>query len=202
MLFRSFHNKAKEAAELKGQYEALSQLVNKYTAQIQQSQQQQRPLFTQEEFEAAQLDPAKFMDLTSRVAKNIVDAEKAQIAPVLDKLEFQQKVVENEKVINDFASKNKDFWQLYEAGILEPLIKEQGLEAGYAKAKQIAGKFQQSALQASQARVQEKKSSISAKPTSAQSMEVAYVDRPEDVLTTAMRFAAEGKHVKVKVRPK
>ncbi len=197
----AFHEKAKEAAELKAQYEALSQLVNQYTTQIKQTNQQKQPLFTQEEFESAQLDPNKFLELTSRVAKNIVDAEKAQIAPVLSQIEFNQKVVENERVINDFAGKHKDFWQLYDAGILEPLVRDLGLEQGYAKATAIAGKFQQQATTDSQARIQEKKGSVSVKPTNTQSIEVTYVDRPEDVLPTAARFAAEGKKIKVRVRP-
>ena len=198
----AFHEKAQEAAELKGQYEALSQLVNQYTEQIQATRRQNEPLFTQQEFETAQLDPQKFLELTSRVAKNIVDAEKAQFAPMLDRIDFQQKVVENERVINDFAGKHTDFWQLYDAGILEPLIKEMGLDQGYAKAAAIAGKFQQKATSDSQARILEKKGSVAARPTNTQSIEVAYVDRPEDVLPTAMRFAAEGKHVKVKVKPR
>ena len=194
----AFHNKAKEAAELKAQNDAMSGLINKYTQQMQA--QNKAPLFTQEEFESAQLDPQKFLDLTSRVAKNIVEAEKAQIAPVVQQLQFNQQVVENEKVINEFASKNKDFWQLYDTGILEPYVKEHGLEAGYAKAVEVRNKLQNQATQAAQARVTEKKASISAKPTNTQSIEVMYVDRPEDVLPTAMRFAAEGKHVKVRVK--
>lgn len=198
----AFHEKSKEAAELKSQYAALSQLVNQYTTQIQASQKHGAPLFSQEEFEAAQLDPQKFLDLTSRVAKNIVESEKAQLAPIISKIEFNQQVAENEKVINDFSSSRKDFWPLYEAGILEPLIKEHGLEQGYAKAAAIQEKFRQQATTASQARVQEKKSSIAARPTNAQSIEVTYVEKPEDVLPTAMRYAAEGKHVKVRVRPR
>ena len=198
----AFHEKAKEAAELKAQNEGYSQLIAKYTQQVQAQQQKDKPLFSQEEFEAAQLDPAKFLDLTSRVAKNIVDAEKAQIAPVLNQIDFNQKVVENERVIQDFASKHKDFWQLYDAGILEPFVKELGIDKGYEKAVGIASKFQQQATSTAQARVQEKKGSIAAKPTNAQSIEVSYVDRPEDVLPAAMRFAAEGKHVKVKVKPR
>ena len=194
----AFHNKAKEAAELKAQNDAMSGLINKYTQQMQA--QNKAPLFTQEEFESAQLDPQKFLDLTSRVAKNIVEAEKAQIAPVVQQLQFNQQVVENEKVINEFASKNKDFWQLYDTGILEPYVKEHGLEAGYAKAVEVRNKLQNQATQAAQARVTEKKGAISARPTNTQSIEVMYVDRPEDVLPTAMRFAAEGKHVKVRVK--
>lgn len=197
----AFHEKAKEAAELKARYEELHQVVNQYAQQIQQTQQQANPLFTKEEFEAAQLDPNKFLELTSRVAKNIVEAEKAQLAPIISQLEFNQKVVENEKVINDFASKNKDFWQLYDAGILEPYVSKLGLEEGYKTAASIANKFKQQALTESQARVQEKKGSITAKPTSTQSIEVTYVDRPDQVLPTAARYAAEGKKVKVKVKP-
>ncbi len=197
----AFHAKAKEAAELKAQNDAMSGLINQYTQQVKAQQQQNQPLFTPEEFEAAQLDPKKFLDLTSRVAKNIVDAEKAQIAPVLNQIDFNQRVVENERVINEFSNQHKDFWQLYDAGILEPFVKELGLDQGYAKAVEVASKFQQKATQEAQARVQEKKGSISAKPTNTQSIEVTYVDKAEDVLPTAMRFAAEGKHVKVRVRP-
>jgi hypothetical protein len=195
----AFTEKAKEAATFKQQYDELQAKVNNYLQEI-DKQKQAKPLFSQEEFEAAQLDPNKFLELTQRVAKNIVDAEKAQIAPLMNQLQFNQQVVENERVINDFASKNPDFWQLYDAKILEPFVKEHGLEKGYAMAKEVAAKFEQQATQKSQARVNEKKGAITSKPTNTQSIEVTYVDRPEDVLPTAMRYAAEGKHVKVKVR--
>lgn len=192
----AFHAKSKEAAELKQQYEALNQQVQQYMAQVQQAQ--QKPLFTQQEFEAAQLDPNKFLELTQRVAKNIVDAEKAQIAPVLSQLEFNQKVVENERMINDFSTQHKDFWHLYDAGILEPLVKAHGLEDGYAKAVEIASKFEQKAVADAQARVQQKKGSISAKPTTSQSIETVFKGTADERLREAMRLASEGKHVKVR----
>jgi hypothetical protein len=197
----AFHEKAKEASTFKQQFEELQAKVNNYVQEL-NKQNQNKPLFTQQEFEAAQLDPTKFNELINRVVEQKVSEKEAQIAPVISEVQFQQQVVENERLIGDFAAKNKDFWNLYDAGILEPMVKELGLEAGYAKASEIAGKFQQAATQSAQARVQEKKASISVKPTNTQSIEVSYVDRPEDVLPTAMRFAAEGKKVKVKVKPR
>lgn len=198
----AFHAKAKEAADTKAQFDDLQNKVNNYLKQVEQQNAAKQPLFSREEFEAAQLDPNKFLELTTRVAQNIVDREKQNLEPIISQVQFNQQVVENERVINDFATKNKDFWQLYDAGILEPLVSKHGLQEGYRMAAQAKSNLLQEATNTAQARVQEKKSSVSVKPTSTQSIEVTYVDRPEDVLPTAMRYAAEGKHIKVKLRPK
>lgn len=195
----AFHAKAKEAAELKMQFETLQKQVNSYLAE-QQKLKESKPLFTQEEFQQAQLDPSKFLELTQRVAKDIVEREKQQLEPIISQVQFNQQVAENERLINDFASKHSDFWELYDAKILEPLVAKHGLEEGYRFAKEAKDALMQKAIQDSQARVQQKKASISATPTQAQSIEVTYVDRPEDVLPTAARYAAEGKKVKVKVK--
>lgn len=195
----AFHEKAKEAAELKAQYEALQGMVNNYAQQIAQPDPAQ-PLFTKEEFEQAQLDPNKFLDLTTRVAQHIVDQKAQGLEPLISQIQFNQQVTENEKAINDFAGKHQDFWQLYDAGILEPLVTKHGLEQGYNLAAKAKANLMQEAINLSQNRVQQKKASIAAVPTQAQSIEVTYVDRPEDALPTAARFAAEGKKVKVKLR--
>lgn len=194
----AFHSKAQEAAEYKQQFEALQTKVNDY---LQSIEQQKQPLFTEEEFQSAQLNPDKFLELTTRVANHIVAQEKRQLEPMLSQIQFNQQVAENEKRINQFADQHNDFWKLYEAGILEPLVSTHGLEKGYEMASGIANKLSQEAIQKSQARVQEKKASISATPTSASSIEVVYVNNQSDVLPTAAKFAAEGKKVKVKYKP-
>lgn len=195
----AFHTKAQEAAQYKEQFDKLQSQVNDYLAQM--KAQNQQPLFTEDEFQAAQLDPAKFLDLSSRVAKDIVEKEKAQLVPMITQIQFNQKVAENEKRINDFAKQHEDFWNLYEAGVLEPLVSQHGLEKGYEMASGMAKKLEQAAVQKSQARVQEKKASTSVTPTPSSMIEVLYVNNPKDVLPTQIRMAAEGKKVKVRYKP-
>ncbi len=194
----AFHTKAQEAATYKAQLDELQAKVDSY---LQAAEREQSPLFTEEEFQAAQLDPNKFLELSQRVAKDIVEKEKQQLAPMITQIQFNQQVAENEKKINDFATKHNDFWNLYEAGILEPLIGKHGLEEGYNMAATIANNLKQDAIQKAQSRVLEKKASVSVTPTKAQSIEVLYVNNPNDVLPTAAKLAAEGKKVKVKYRP-
>lgn len=194
----AFHTKAQEAADFKAKFEELQNKVNSY---LQEKQTEEKPLFTEEEFQAAQLDPNKFLELTSKVAKDIVEKEKAQLTPMISQIQYNQQVAENEKKINDFASKNPDFWNLYEAKILEPFVAKFGLEEGYKMAASIANNLKQDAVLKAQARVQEKKASISATPTSSQTVEVLYVNNPNEVLPTQIRMAAEGKKVKVRYKP-
>jgi len=194
----AFHTKAQEAAEYKQQFEELQGKVDQY---LQSVKQQESPLFTEEEFQAAQLDPNKFLELTSKVAQHIVEKEKQQLTPMITQIQFNQQVAENEKRINEFAAKHPDFWSLYEAGVLEPLVSAHGLEKGYETASTIANNLKQDAIQKSQARVQEKKASISATPTPSALIEVMYVNNPNEVLPTQIRMAAEGKKVKVRYKP-
>lgn len=195
-----FHQAKQEAAEIKQQYDQLSKVVNDYTQQQQQLKDQQA-LFTEQEFQEAQLDPNKFLDLTQRVANSVVQKERQQLEPILAQVQFSQQVAENEKSINSFTQKNKDFWPLYEAGILEPFIAAHGLEKGYQMASGIANKLKQDAMSQSQQRVQEKKAAITSTPTQAGTVQVVYVNNPNEVLSTAARYAAEGKKVKVRYKP-
>ena len=192
----AFHEKAKEAATFKGQLDTLQKQVNDYIEQT-----EQKPLFSEEEFQAAQLDSNKFLELSQRVARDIVSKEKAQLEPIISQIQFDKKVAENEKLVNDFAFKNKDFWNMYDTGILEPFISKLGLEDGYKKASEIFGKIHNEELMKSQNRVLEKKSSVSATPTQSGTVQVVYVNNPNDVLSTAAQYAAEGKKVKVRYKP-
>ena len=196
---QAFHTKAQEAADYKTKLDSLQSQVNEYLEAVKKSE--EKPLFTEDEFQAAQLDPNKFLELSQRVAKDIVEKEKAQLTPMISKIQFNQQVAENEKKINDFASKHNDFWSLYEAGALEPFVKEHGLEKGYEMAAGIVSRLEQAAVQKAQARVQEKKASVSVTPTQSTTMEVLYVNNPNEVLSTQIRMAAEGKKIKVRYRP-
>lgn len=194
----AFHTKAQEAAEYKAKLEELQNKVNSY---LQEKETEEHPLFSEEEFQAAQLDPNKFLELTSKVAQNIVEREKQQLTPLISQIQYNQQVAENEKKINEFAAKNPDFWNLYESGVLEPFVAKHGLEEGYKMAANIANNLKQDAVLKAQARVQEKKASTSATPTASQSIEVLYVNNPNDVLPTQIKMAAEGKKVKVRYKP-
>jgi hypothetical protein len=192
----AFTQKSQEAAQLRDAF-------NQLQAQVNAAKQKNQPSITQEEFEAAQLDPNKFMELARKAASIELEKEKAALQPILNDLQMKQMVVENERTINDFATKNPDFWDLFDRGLIEPLIKVTGnLEASYQKAKQIADSFKQSTQQAMHDSAQTKKSAMSLSPTTPQQVEVVYVENQSDVLPTATKYAMNGKQVKVRVRPK
>lgn len=98
--------KAQEAAELRKELEQRTIAVN--TAKDQ-------PLMTPEEFEEAQLSPAKMEEVVNRIAMRAIEKKAAELMPVITQVQHNQRVVENEKAINDFAQAHEDFWELHDA---------------------------------------------------------------------------------------
>lgn len=193
----AFTQKAQEAANLKQYKEAYEQL----NARIQAAQNSQQEI-TQEEFEAAQADPSKFMELAKKAAAIELNKEKAALQPIIQDLQFKQMTVENERKISDFATKNPDFWDLYDKGLIEPFVKTTGdLEASYQKAKEIADNFKQAGKTEISQAAQVKKSATTAAPTQAHQVEVVYVRHQSEALEAAARNAMSGKRVKVIVDP-
>ncbi len=191
----AYTQKAQEVAQLKQAYEGLR-------AQVEAAKPQASGI-TQEEFEAAQLDPNKFLALTRKVANMELEREKAALQPMLQDIQMKQLVSENEAKINSFATQHPDFWELHDKGLIQPLIQVTGnLEASYQQAKTIANNFKNSVKQEMQQQAQVKKSAGSLAPTTPQQVEVVYVDPGTDTTFVAAKYAMEGKRVTVKVRPK
>lgn len=192
----AFTQKAQEMAQLKQAYEALKAQVETT------SRMSQQPLISQEEFEAAQLDPQKFMELTKKVASMELEKEKAALQPLLQDIQMKQLISENEARINSFATEHPDFWDLHGKGLIEPFVQMTGdLEASYQRARQIADNFKQTVKTELTKTVQAKKSAASLTPTTPQQVEVVYVDPGTDTTFVAAKYAMEGKRVKVQVRP-
>lgn len=193
----AFTQKAQEAAQLKQALEAMQQEA--------QAKQVASDVITQEEFEAAQLDPSKFMELSRRAAAIELRKEKEALQPVINEIQQKQAFVEGQQMITEFAKQHTDFWELHDKGLIEPFVKLYGtLDAAYEKATQIAAGLKQEAKTEIQKTVQGKKAASSLTPASAtQQVEVVYVRHQSEALPMAARMAAEhpGKRVKVLVDP-
>lgn len=184
--------KAQEAARYKQELERLNK----------PPQQPNQPLFTVEEYEEAQLNPQKFLELTQKIASKEIERAKAELMPVVDKIQYEQTVAQNEKMINDFATKNEDFWDLYETGIMQPLIdKFKNLEEPYRMVKEFQNKLADQEKNKAQGRVKEKKNASTFSRSTNQTENVVYINgTKEDVLRKQIEFAMQGKKVQVKLK--
>lgn len=193
----AFTQKSQEVAQLKQYKDAYEQLQSQI-----QAQQTSQLEITQEEFEAAQLDPQKFMQLAKKAAAIELSKEKAALQPIIQDLQFKQMTVENQQKISDFATQHPDFWELYDKGLIEPFVKQTGdLEGSYTKAREIADRFKQDVKAEIKQEVQVKKSATSMIPTQAHQVEVVYVRHQSEALEAAARNAMSRKRVKVIVDP-
>ncbi len=184
-----------------------AQEAAKYKAELEQRtkvQEENRPLFTQEEFEEAQLNPAKFAELLNRGIQTQLEKAKMELLPVINKVQYEQTVAQNEKAINDFADEHEDFWELHDASpelFMAMIDKNKSLDKTYATLKQFKNSHEEKAKKAAQARVQEKKSASTFTRSTNQSDNVLYVEgSQDDVLKKQVEMALQGKNIQVRLK--
>lgn len=162
---------------------------------------------TEQEWQEAQIDPRRWQSIIDRRVQQKMQELEQAYAPLIQEVQQKQSVAEAERTINDFAEVHPDFWTLYDAGILKPIIRdvvELGggtLDQAYAKAKEIQSYFDQQSTMKSQARVQEKKSAVSLSPSSVSEPEIVYAKDKDDAFRQAFENAWNQKRVKAVVRP-
>lgn len=184
--------KAQEAAQYKKQLEEMSVRKPESVSNA--------PLFTQDEYEEAQLNPNKFAELVERVSNKVVEQKSQELMPIVSKIQYEQTVASNEKAINDFAKEHTDFWELYEDGLLEPFVQQtKNLEQAYSMAKAIVEKREARANQKAQGRVKEKKAASTFGRSTSHTENVMFINgTKDDALRKQIELAMQGKNIQVK----
>lgn len=185
--------KAQEAAQLKKQLEQLT--VSRETTK-------EQPLLTPEEYEEAQLSPAKFVEVVNRVAERAIEKKAAELMPVISNVQRTQQIAENEKAINDFAKQHDDFWDLHDSNpklFMSLVSQTRNLQETYDTLKQFKTALSEKAKQEAQGRVKEKKNASTFGRTSKHTENVMYIEgSADDVLSKQIEMTMQGKNIQVK----
>lgn len=187
--------KAQEAAQLKQQLDLLT--TKKPT---------EEPLFSQDEFEEAQINPNKMYELINKVAMRAVEAKASELMPVISQVQNVQRVAENEKAINDFAKEHEDFWDLHDASpklFMSVLGQNKNLSETYELLKSFKSAEAEKAKQEAQKRVAEKKAASTFGRTVKHTENIMYVEgSKDDVLAKQIEMTMQGKNIQVKQKQK
>lgn len=185
--------KAQEAAKLKQEIELLTR---KPTIE--------QPLFTPDEYEEAQLNPAKFAELVNRVASKVVEQKSAELLPVLTKVQHEQAVAQNEKLINEFAETHEDFWELHDASpelFMALVDKTRDLNKTYETLKKFKSHESEKAKLEAQSRIKEKKNASTFTRSPNTTENVMFIEgTQDDVLRKQIEFVMQGKNIRVKLK--
>ncbi len=191
----AYTQKAQEAAKLRQDLEEASTRL-KATPEA--------PIYSQEEWEQAQLDPMKHAELTRRIIAKEIEIQKQELLPMLQKVQFEQSVAQNEKAINEFAEANKDFWELHDANpelFMSVVNQTKDFKKAYASIKEFKTKLADQAKNEAQARVKEKKGATSYGRTASRTEDVVYVEGTrDDVLSKQIELSLQGKNVQVRLK--
>jgi hypothetical protein len=165
-----------------------------------------QPLWTENEWQEAMVNPNKMAELFDRGVQARVMQVAQQYAPYIQELQQKQTFVEKSQEIDEFARVHPDVWDLYDAGIMKPLV-QSVVDSGkgtFAEAYEMAKKqeayYEQRALQKAQGRVQEKKAAVSATPSPTNEASVLWANDREEAKRIAFEQALLGKKVTVKTR--
>lgn len=168
--------------------------------------QQPQPLWSASEWQEAQVNPEKMAELFDRGVQARVREVAQQVLPTIEQIQQKQAFAESSQQISDFAQVHPDIWDLYDAGIMKPLVREivdsgQGTIAdAYEKARSIQSFFDQRATQKAQGRILEKKAAVTSAPSPTNEPSIIWADDREHATRLAFENALSGKKVNVKVR--
>jgi len=187
--------KAQEAARYKQELELLS---------VKRQEAVEQPLVTPEEYEEAQLSPAKFVEVVNKLIARGVEKKAAELMPIVNQVQRTQQVAENEKAINDFAKEHEDFWDLHDASpslFMALISQNRDLGKTYETLKQFKNSHEEKAKQAAQARVKEKKNASTFSRTAKHTENVMYIEgTQDDVLRKQIEMSLAGKDIRVKLK--
>lgn len=224
-MLRYLHKVSQEAAAVKQQAQAYSEITNHPEFQEFLRWQEQRsaaptsnaapqvpvdePL-TEDEFLAAQTDPRKFVEVQQKLLMQ-------KAAPVIQELKAvraelsamkQDKLREQARQqLDAFATSHKDFWEINPVimkGALEEIVQKKGgsIEEAYAYAKNVEKQFLEKAKGTLSQQIEAKKKAVTATPSKSLEPEVIYVDNPTEANRVAFENAKLGKRVDVRVKAK
>lgn len=165
---------------------------------------------TPEEWEAAQLDSTGQVanQLIQREINKHVAAAARQYGAVVGSLEQKTQQAEFRSTLSEFADVNPEIQELYEDGIIEPLLTEEmksgrhkshesAIKAAYDRGMKIKVAAEARALQKTQGRIAEKKGAITS--TGVSTGDLTSIEVPKnDVFQKAFEAALQGKKINVK----
>lgn len=155
---------------------------------------------TQEDIEAAQVDPKKWREVTARLAKSA-----AQEA--LSKADAKYGQLRMEMELDSIARENPDFWELDKAGVLQPFIhyyvdqlQRPPMEA-YLAAKQSMAYLNNQAKAHARNMVQTQKTIVTEPPSATSSTPgVVFADDKDSALDKAISEALAGRFTEVRAK--
>jgi hypothetical protein len=214
---RKMHEATQEAARYRKEAEAFQQLLHhpEFNEFLQwQKQRKENPQgsqppaqmpevkLTEDEFLAAQADPAKFEGLLNSRLQSMLNPIAHQALQKINNLERELAVSKHEREIDAFATKHPDFWDI-DQRIMKAAINEtrgQGLDAAYKVAKQLEKQYLDKAQSSIQKKVAEKKQASSASPSRSVEPKVIEVESESEANRIAYEHALLGKRVDVRVK--
>jgi hypothetical protein len=165
-----------------------------------------QPVLTESDIEAMQTDPSQIPSVVEKLVAAKVKPLEEQMARTAQQVEYKETLAAKKEEILQVAEMYPEFWDLYDNGILKPIIKDI-VDSGKGtlidainKAKEIEKVFLERAQKQVQGRVQEKKNGSIAAPTPTGSIETVWVKSKQEAARIAFENAVLGKRVNVKVK--
>lgn len=170
--------------------------------------QQAQPLWNESEWNEAQINPNKMAELVQRGIQHGVQQQINQYAPIVQSMQNKQNMLERTQEVQDFGELHPDMWDLYEAGIMRPLVQsvvdsgKGSIAEAYEQAKKIESHYKAAAQQQAQGRVLEKKNAVTATPSSAGEAAVIWANDKKEWERISYENAVLGKVVSVRIKPR
>lgn len=164
--------------------------------------------WTENEWNEAQLNPAKMAELFQRGIQHGVQQQISQYAPIVQGLQQKQAFLESAQTVQDFGELHPDMWDLYEAGIMKPIVQslvdsgKGSIADAYAEAKKIEAHYRNQAQQFAQGQVLAKKNAVTAAPSSAGEPSVIWANDKQEWERITYDNAVLGKVVQVRIKPR
>jgi len=177
-------------------------------AQPQRGSQAQQGLVSAEELEDIYSDPKKLSSFIERKLEDRISREKSTISRQLAQLQQEQARFQARTQIEDFAQMHPKFWEYYDAGIAQPIIREvcdvQGktLNDAFQIMEEVDKKLTNRVQKATQARVQQKKAAVTQAPTAPNESDILWVDSHEEARNMATELAMQKSNKVVRVKDK
>lgn len=224
-MLQYLHKVSQEAASVKQHAQAYQEIVNhpefqefiqwkesrlnNNAPQTQQVPQQFEPL-TEDEFLAAQTDPAKFVSVQEKLLMQKAQPFIQELQSMKQELaKYRQEKVQEEakRHLDAFASKHPDFWEINPTimkAVLQDVVQKNGgsIEDAYNTAKSLEKQYLEKANGTIKQQVEAKKKAVSASPSKSVEPEIIYVDNKSDRDRIAYENALLGKRVDVRLKKK
>lgn len=226
-MLRYLHKVSQEASSVKQQAQAYNELLNKpeYQEFVKWKESQsisstpstqlapqvpELAPITEDEFLAAQTDPAKFVEVQNKIlmqqAQPVLQ-ELQQLKQIVNELKQDKAQAEARNHLETFAQVHPDLWEINPVimkASLEEIVQKKGgtLEDAYQHAKSLEKQYLEKAHSTIKQTVEAKKKAVSASPSKSMEPEIIYATNSREATKIAFENAKVGKQVDVRVKSK